>query len=108
MTTHPLLVEHSDGVATLTLNRPEALNAFNVALKVALRDTIDDLAADASVRAIVLTGAGRAFCVGQDLKEHVAQLDSTDAPLDTVVAHFNHLVRRLAGIPKPAVAAVRG
>jgi 2-(1,2-epoxy-1,2-dihydrophenyl)acetyl-CoA isomerase len=108
MTEQPLLVECSDGVATVTLNRPEALNAFNVALKVGLRQTVEDLASDSAVRAIVLTGSGRAFCVGQDLKEHVTQLNSPDPPLGTVVEHFNPLVRRIAGIPKPVVAAVRG
>lgn len=108
MTTEPLLVEHADGVATVTLNRPESLNAFNVALKVALRETIHALADDASVRAIVLTGAGRGFCVGQDLKEHVELLASPEPPLGTVVEHFNPLVREIAGISKPVVAAVRG
>jgi len=106
--TQPLLLEVTGGVATVTLNRPEALNAFNVALKVALRETIEKLADDAAVRAIVLTGAGRGFCVGQDLKEHVATLGSSEAPLDTVIEHFNPLVRRIAEIPKPVVAAVRG
>jgi 2-(1,2-epoxy-1,2-dihydrophenyl)acetyl-CoA isomerase len=108
MTTEPLLVEHADGVATVTLNRPDSLNAFNDALKIALRDTFADLETDPKVRAIVLTGAGRAFCVGQDLKEHVQRLASSKNPLDTVVEHFNPLVRQLAGMPKPVVAAVRG
>jgi 2-(1,2-epoxy-1,2-dihydrophenyl)acetyl-CoA isomerase len=108
MTTDPLLLDIADGVAMVTLNRPESLNAFNVALKVALRGAVESLATDPKVRAIVLTGAGRAFCVGQDLKEHVEQLGSSESPLDTVVEHFNPLVRRIAQIPKPVVAAVRG
>ena len=108
MTTEPLLLEIADGVATVTLNRPESLNAFNVALKVALREAVESLATDPKVRAIVLTGAGRAFCVGQDLKEHVEQLGSSESPLDTVVEHYNPLVRQIAQIPKPVVAAVRG
>jgi 2-(1,2-epoxy-1,2-dihydrophenyl)acetyl-CoA isomerase len=108
MTSEPLLVELKDGVATVTLNRPEALNAFNVALKVGLRAAIEGLETNPDVRAIVLTGAGRAFCVGQDLKEHVDQLGATETPLDTVGEHFNPLVRRLAAMPKPVVAAVRG
>jgi 2-(1,2-epoxy-1,2-dihydrophenyl)acetyl-CoA isomerase len=108
MNTDPLLVQHTEGVATVTLNRPESLNAFNVALKVALRDAFDELGADEKVRAIVLTGAGRAFCAGQDLNEHVESLAAKDGPLDTLVAHYNPLVRQLAGIPKPVVAAVRG
>jgi 2-(1,2-epoxy-1,2-dihydrophenyl)acetyl-CoA isomerase len=106
--TSPLLIEHADGVATLTLNRPDALNALDLALKLALTDAVDAAAADPSVRAVVLAGAGRAFCVGQDLKEHVAALESSAGPLDTVVEHFNPLVRKLAELPKPVVAAIRG
>jgi len=105
----PLLVDRSDGVVTLTFNRPAALNAFDVALKVALREALVEIEADPAVRALVITGAGRAFCVGQDLREHVATLDSGAAdPLGTVVTHFNPLVRALAEFDKPVVAAVRG
>jgi 2-(1,2-epoxy-1,2-dihydrophenyl)acetyl-CoA isomerase len=111
-TGEPLLVDHTDGVVTLTLNRPESLNSLDVALKLALRDAVESAEADRTCRAIVLTGAGRAFCVGQDLKEHVEALAATsaaaDSPLGTVVEHFNPLVRRLAALPKPVVAAVRG
>jgi 2-(1,2-epoxy-1,2-dihydrophenyl)acetyl-CoA isomerase len=111
MSTDPLLVDHTDGVATVTLNRPAALNALDIPLKLALREACASLAADPKVRAIVLTGAGRAFCVGQDLKEHVEQLASAPpsaSPLGTVVEHFNPLVRQIAELPKPVVAAVRG
>ncbi len=104
-----LLVERRDGVATLTLNRPASYNAFTAELKLALRDAVSDVARDPDVRAVVLTGAGRAFCAGQDLKEHVAALRSTEpAPLSTVVEHFNPIVRTLAAMPKPVVAAVNG
>ena len=108
MTTDPLLVDRTDGVVTLTFNRPESLNSIDVPLKLALRDAVESLEADPAGRAVVLTGAGRAFCVGQDLKEHVESLAGDGAPLDTVVEHFNPLVRRLAALPKPVVAAVRG
>jgi len=108
MTADSLLTDRADGVLTLTLNRPEALNALDIPLKVALGQAIEAAEADPACRAVVLTGAGRAFCVGQDLKEHVASLSSSDAPLDTVVEHFNPLVRRLATLGKPVVAAVRG
>jgi 2-(1,2-epoxy-1,2-dihydrophenyl)acetyl-CoA isomerase len=109
MTTEPLLVDRTDGVVTLTLNRPDSLNSFNLALKVALLEAVEAADADPACRAVVLTGAGRAFCVGQDLKEHVATLEgSSGAPLDTVVVHFNPLVRRLATLGRPVVAAVRG
>lgn len=66
-----VLYEVSDGLATITINRPEAMNAMNTEAKVALRDAAQEAAADPAVRAVLLTAAGRAFCVGQDLKEHI-------------------------------------
>ena len=105
----PLLVERRDGVATLTLNRPDSLNSLNVELKVELREALTALADDDTCRAIVLAGAGRGFCVGQDLREHVATLESgTDDPLATVREHYNPITRLLGGMPKPVIAAVRG
>jgi 2-(1,2-epoxy-1,2-dihydrophenyl)acetyl-CoA isomerase len=107
-----LLVTVEGGVATLTLNRPESLNSLDTALKEALAEAVKSVAADEGVRAVVLTGAGRAFCVGQDLREHVGALEAAAAsgvgPLDTVLEHYNPLVLALAGLPKPVVAAVRG
>lgn len=103
-----LLVERAGGVVTLTLNRPDSLNSLDVELKEALRDTLATLATDRACRALVLTGAGRAFCVGQDLKEHVANLEASEAPLSTVVEHYNPIAAGLAGLPFPVVAAVRG
>jgi 2-(1,2-epoxy-1,2-dihydrophenyl)acetyl-CoA isomerase len=104
-----LKVERNGAVAVLTFNRPEALNALDTATKVALRDTLQDLADDATVRAVVITGAGRAFCVGQDLREHVALLEAGDkAPLSTVREHYNPVAELITGMPKPVVAAVRG
>ncbi|MDG6100570.1 enoyl-CoA hydratase/isomerase family protein [Dactylosporangium aurantiacum] len=104
-----LQVERNAAVAVVTLNRPDALNALDTATKVALRDTLRDLAGDPAVRAVVLAGAGRAFCVGQDLREHVAMLDSGDpAPLSTVREHYNPIAELVTGMPKPVVAAVRG
>lgn len=107
--TDPLLVERTGAVVTLTLNRPDSLNALDVALKEALRDTLADLERDRTCRAVVLAGAGRAFCVGQDLREHVATLESGSIdPLGTVRAHYNPIAGLLANLPKPVVAAVRG
>jgi 2-(1,2-epoxy-1,2-dihydrophenyl)acetyl-CoA isomerase len=104
-----LLLNITDGVATLTLNRPESLNSMDTGLKVALRDTLEKVAGDDSVRAVVLTGAGRAFCVGQDLREHVGMLESQDsAPLSTVDEHYNPIVTSIVGMGKPVIAAVRG
>jgi 2-(1,2-epoxy-1,2-dihydrophenyl)acetyl-CoA isomerase len=104
-----LLLDRAEGVATLTLNRPESMNSLSVALKEALGTAIDEVARDETVRAVVLTGAGRGFCVGQDLREHVALLEANDpAPLNTVTEHYNPIVRGIAEMPKPVVAAVNG
>lgn len=105
--TDPLLVTRDGAVTTLTLNRPDALNALDVALKLALRAAVEEIRTDRACRAVVLAGAGRAFCVGQDLREHVAALDGPD-PLSTVIEHYNPLVLALAGLDRPVVAAVRG
>ena len=107
--TDVLLVDRSEGVATLTLNRPESMNSLSVALKEALLAATRDVAADPEVRAVVLTGTGRGFCVGQDLREHVALLEANDpSPLSTVTEHYNPLVLTLATMPKPVIAAVNG
>ena len=103
-----LHIDVADGVATLTLNRPDSLNSLNRALKVALRDTLTGITADPSVRAVVLAGAGRAFCVGQDLREHADVLASNAAPLATVEEHYNPIALALGTMPKPVVAAVHG
>jgi 2-(1,2-epoxy-1,2-dihydrophenyl)acetyl-CoA isomerase len=104
-----LLVDRADGVTTLTMNRPESMNSLSVELKEALRDTARELAGDTATRAVVLTGTGRGFCVGQDLREHVALLEANDpAPLRTVEEHYNPLVLALAEMPKPVIAAVNG
>jgi 2-(1,2-epoxy-1,2-dihydrophenyl)acetyl-CoA isomerase len=107
--TDVLLVERHDGVATLTMNRPDSMNSLSVALKVALLEATRDVSADPAVRAVVLTGNGRGFCVGQDLREHIALLEAGDpAPLSTVGVHYNPLVLALARMPKPVIAAVNG
>lgn len=110
--TQPLLVHRDGAVATLTLNRADSLNSLNVALKQALLAVLADLAGDDTCRAVVITGAGRAFCVGQDLREHLAALDGAAGPeanpLRTVPDHYNPIALALAGMPKPVVAAVRG
>jgi 2-(1,2-epoxy-1,2-dihydrophenyl)acetyl-CoA isomerase len=104
-----LLVERAGGVATLTLNRPDAMNALTVELKEALLDAARDVGADPSVRAVVLTGVGRGFCVGQDLREHVALLEANDpSPLSTVTEHYNPITLAIAEMPKPVIAAVNG
>jgi 2-(1,2-epoxy-1,2-dihydrophenyl)acetyl-CoA isomerase len=104
-----LLLDRADGVATITLNRPSSLNSLSVELKEALIAALTELRDDVTVRAVVLTGAGRAFCVGQDLREHIALLDSGDpAPLSTVRQHYNPIALGIARMPKPVIAAVNG
>lgn len=96
-------------VAVLTLNRPDKYNALTVELKVALRDAVLGLADAGGVRALVLTGAGKAFCVGQDLGEHATALRADPATaFDTVAEHYNPVVQGLVDLPFPVVAAVNG
>ena len=105
----PVVVTDSSGVRTIRINRPGSMNALNIVTKVALRDAILAAAADPDVRCVVLTGTGRAFCVGQDLREHVELLAGGDNSLsDTVTEHFNPMALALATMPKPVVAAVNG
>jgi 2-(1,2-epoxy-1,2-dihydrophenyl)acetyl-CoA isomerase len=98
----------SGAVATITLSSPDTLNALTVEMKVALRAAVETVGADPAVRAVVLTGAGRGFCVGQDLREHAASLAGGDTRLNTVVEHYNPLVQAIADLPKPVIAAVNG
>lgn len=109
-TTAPVLVDITDGVATITLNRPEAMNSLDIATKEALLDAVRRVADDAAARCVVLTGTGRAFCVGQDLKQHIEILHSgsTDALFNTVDEHYNPIVGTLAAMEKPVIAAVNG
>ncbi|MFI8926152.1 enoyl-CoA hydratase/isomerase family protein [Streptomyces sp. NPDC053474] len=108
-----VLYEVSDGLATITLNRPDAMNAMNTEAKVALRDAARAAASDPEVRAVLLTATGRAFCVGQDLKEHIGVLQESRASgsgqtMSTVREHYNPIVRALTGMAKPVVAGVNG
>jgi len=110
MTDAPVLLDVTEGVATITLNRPEAYNSLNVATKELLRDTVQQVADDDAVRCVVLTGTGKAFCTGQDLKEHIELLHNggSDQLFTTVDQHYNPTVAALAGMAKPVVAAVNG
>jgi 2-(1,2-epoxy-1,2-dihydrophenyl)acetyl-CoA isomerase len=104
--TDGLRVEVDGPVATLTLDRPEALNALTVPVKVALRAALESIAGDRAIRAVILTGAGRAFCAGQDLAER----DEPDAaPLDVEVRErYNPIIRALRSMGQPVIAAVNG
>ncbi|MEQ3553041.1 enoyl-CoA hydratase-related protein [Pseudonocardia nematodicida] len=107
-----VLVEHDEtdpSVAVVTLNRPAKYNALTVDLKEALLTALAGVGGDADVRAVVLTGAGRAFCVGQDLAEHATALEQDAATsFDTVRDHYNPLVLAITGMAKPVVAAING
>jgi 2-(1,2-epoxy-1,2-dihydrophenyl)acetyl-CoA isomerase len=104
--TEGLRVEVDGPVATLTLDRPDALNALTVPVKVALREALGSLATDRSVRAVILTGSGRAFCAGQDLAER-EQPDA--APLEVEVRErYNPIIRAIRSMGQPVIAAVNG
>ena len=101
-----ILLEKTDGIATVTLNRPEKFNSVNQNLALQFQGYLDDCNSDDEIRCIVITGNGRAFCAGQDLEEIV---DPNGPPMDSIVReHFNPIVERIRSIPKPIVAAVNG
>lgn len=96
-------------VATVRLDRPAELGALDIATRRALVSVLTEVAADPEVRCVVLTGTGRGFCVGQDLKEHVGALRREQADLIAVVLEeYNPLAELLATMPKPVIAAVNG
>lgn len=104
-----VLYDVSDGLATVTLNRPEAMNALNHETKEALRNTLAEAGSDDAVRAVLLTGSGRAFCVGQDLKEHIGALQAQGGDaLATVRHHYNPITLAIATMPKPVLVGVNG
>lgn len=101
-----LRVEIADAIATITLDRPDALNSLTVPLKEDLRAALERVGADRAVRAVVLTGAGRAFCAGQDLRE---RLEPGAAPLDEEIRlRYNPLIRTMWELDKPIVGAING
>jgi len=108
----PVTCTLAGAVATVRLARPEAMNSLTRATKSALLDALRRVAEDDAVRAVVLTGSGRAFCVGQDLREHAADLRAAEpehSPLSaTVREHYNPIASLLSTMPKPVVAAVNG
>ena len=104
----PILSEARTGYRVITLNRPEKLNAFNEAMHQALRKAIEDAEADEGCRALLITGAGRGFCTGQDLSDRLAKPGETVVLGGALEAHYNPLVRKLRALPFPVVAAVNG
>jgi 2-(1,2-epoxy-1,2-dihydrophenyl)acetyl-CoA isomerase len=96
-----------EAVAAITLDRPASLNALTVEMKDDLLAALRRAAAE-PVRAVIITGNGRGFCAGQDLREHAEILESGRAALDTVREHYNPIVTEIMTMPKPVVAAVNG
>ncbi|ABK53608.1 Enoyl-CoA hydratase [Acidothermus cellulolyticus 11B] len=102
-------VERTGAVAVVVLAGRDGTGTLDLATKAALRDTLRRVADDSAVRAVVLTGTGSVFCLGQDLHEHAAALaDDATRAWDTLRNHFNPIATALATMPKPVIAAVNG
>ena len=107
--TDSVLYDVDGAVATVTINRPAARNALTAEAKAGLLAALQAASAAPDVRAVVLTGAGGAFCAGQDLREHADLLEAGAAvALDTVRTHYNPIIEAIAQMPKPVVAALPG
>jgi len=103
-----ILVDLRPGYRVITLNRPDKLNAVNDAMHQALRKALGDAEADESCRALLLTGAGRGFCTGQDLSDRLAKSGESVVLGGAQETFYNPLVRKLRSLPFPVVAAVNG
>jgi 2-(1,2-epoxy-1,2-dihydrophenyl)acetyl-CoA isomerase len=105
----PVLYSVAQGLATITLNRPEKLNSLNAEMHSKLRQALDDIAADTAVRAVLITGAGRGFCAGQDLGERKRAPGDPAPDLGaTIEKNWNPLARALRYLKVPVVCAVNG
>ena len=98
--------EIKDGVGCITLNRPDLLNSFNKDMAMACQDALDRCRDEENIRAVYITGSGRAFCAGQDLAEAISQ----DGPeLEKIVSeHYNPIIRKIRELEKPVVCGVNG
>ena len=102
-----ILLRIENKIATITLNRPEVFNSFNREMALSMQQTLDNCASDENVRAIVITGSGKAFCAGQDLKE-VTTPELNPGFRKILEEHYNPIIERIRNIEKPIVAAVNG
>lgn len=102
----PILLSITDQVAQITLNRPEVFNSFNGPMALALQAALDECKSNSAIRAVYLTGAGKAFCAGQDIQE----VTSEGAPsLEQILQkHLNPIIQRIRGLEKPIVCGVNG
>lgn len=105
-----LLVEKKDGIGTITLNRPDKLNSFTDELTFSLQDALKEMEKDASVKVIVLTGAGRGFCAGQDLQSRSISHEAGQRPSlgDSIRRRYNPIIAKIRRMEKPIIAAVNG
>lgn len=104
-----ILLEINEGVALLTLNRPANLNSFNAEMHQQMRDALNQVRKDASVRALVITGAGRGFCAGQDLSDRNVAATSEAPDLgESIEKRYNPMLRTLRDLPLPVICAVNG
>jgi 2-(1,2-epoxy-1,2-dihydrophenyl)acetyl-CoA isomerase len=104
----PILVERKAGYRVVTLNRPQRLNAFTEAMHQALKRALDEAEGDPDCRALLITGAGRGFCAGQDLNDRLSKTGETPVLGGALETYYNPLVRKLRALPFPVVAAVNG
>jgi 2-(1,2-epoxy-1,2-dihydrophenyl)acetyl-CoA isomerase len=108
MTYNTILVAKADGLATITLNAPDKLNAVSRKMIAELKQCWEELAADQSVRCVLLTGAGRGFCAGADLADPDREASATADSGAALEKYFNPVIRLMRTIPKPVVSAVNG
>jgi 2-(1,2-epoxy-1,2-dihydrophenyl)acetyl-CoA isomerase len=102
----PVLFTIEEGIATITLNRPDKLNSFNRDMALLLQQKLDECASLHTIRCVYITGAGKGFCAGQDLAEVV---DPQGPGMQRILSeHYNPIITRIRNMPKPVVAAVNG
>lgn len=101
-----LLINNEKGICTIQLNRPDVFNSFNKSMAIALQDTLDTCDKDKTIRVVVLSGSGKAFCAGQDLAEAT---DPNGPELKSIVRdHYNPIIEKIRKLNKPVIAAVNG
>lgn len=104
-----ILFENTQGVAVITLNRPDKLNSFNVAMHLEVREALATIAADSTVRVLLLTGSGRGFCAGQDLSDRATKPGAAAVDLgESIEKYYGPLVKTLRALPFPVICAVNG
>jgi 2-(1,2-epoxy-1,2-dihydrophenyl)acetyl-CoA isomerase len=104
-----ILVEINDGIALITLNRPEQLNSFNAEMHKQMRNALKQIEQDETVRVLVITGAGRGFCAGQDLSDrNVAPGAQTPDLGESLEQRYNPMIRKIKALPMPVICAVNG